>query len=672
MAGSARGVDISDFTTVNKSTWPDLRHGGITFVGVKASEGDYFRDSIYQPYTRAATAAGLYVMPYVFADPYQGDAARKTHGYGTGTTQAIYAWDNEIGAAKTTPAYSSSSLMLPVVLDIEADPYAGGASQPNANECYGLSRPALVTWVGQFLAEMKALSGKTPIIYTAPDFWARCTGNYAGFGATDPLWIADYGISSPAAMPGWGSPTFWQYTSFGGVKGIGGPVDLDYLGPIRQAAVLGRAITPIQIQTLNALNAQDEGNGRDVTYSAQTLPPGLSLSLSGLLTGAAAVAGSYRVTVTAAGGVPSTISFTWDTPLLAPPREATTVGAPVSVQVRASDEDASQPTDDAPVVLTARGLPAGLTISSTGLITGWPYIPGRSWVRVFATSGSHVTASAWIAWKVRAAAATGITGWIRQRGGSDKCLDDPSSRTANGTAIDLVTCNGRPNQAWTTVRDGTIRVLGHCLSASGDHLLLEGCDSRVAEQWHTGTDGSLVSVRYGTCLTGPARLVATGTRPALARCADSSQAVAQHWSRPPVPVISGMAGRCLEEAASNTAASNTAASGAVGPVAVLARCGKSAAQRWTLTPSSEIAVQADGNCLTGDGTTVVVARCLNTASQHWVLVSAGHIPVEIGNAASGLCLTAPTASATGAASDSDAAVILGACWHGMNSTWRVG
>jgi GH25 family lysozyme M1 (1,4-beta-N-acetylmuramidase) len=661
IAGSAKGVDVSDYTAVTASTWTDLRQAGITFVGVKASEGDYFKDASYQPHMQAATAAGLYVLPYVFANPYRGDAARKIRGDGTGTAQAAYAWDNEIGAAKASPAYSSSSLMLPVVLDIESDPYAGSGSEPNADECYGLGRQAMVTWIRQFLTKMEALSHKAPIIYTAPEFWARCTGNYAGFGSTYPLWVAVYRASSPPPMPGWSSPTFWQYTSSGIVRGISGPADLDYLGPILQGSALGTAIRPIQLRTLNALNAQGAGNGQGarngqaVTYSPESLPPGLSVSLSGMLTGAPTVAGTYRVTILAAGGVPAAISFTWDTPLVAPPTEAGTVGVPVSVQVRATNGKAGATGYPLPA-LTARGLPAGLTIGSTGLITGWPYLPGRYRVTVSATRGSRVTASAAIAWTVKAAADSGTRGTIRQHGGSDKCLDDPSSRTANGTAIDLATCTGRPSQTWTAVKDGTIRVLGRCLTASGTHLLLDGCGSSVTEQWHTGTDGSLVSVRYGTCLAGPARAVASGTRPALATCTNSSRAVAQHWSRPAGPVVSGAAARCLD---------------AAGSVAKLVTCAKSTAQHWSLASSSEIVVQANGQCVTESGaaagSAIAVMKCFNGASQHWSVVSAGHIPVEIRNVASGLCLTVPVHS-----SASGTALILDPCSTALSATWRVG
>ena len=35
--------------------------------------------------------------------------------------------------------------MLPLVLDIEADPYVG--SEKNGNQCYGLTPSAMVTWI---------------------------------------------------------------------------------------------------------------------------------------------------------------------------------------------------------------------------------------------------------------------------------------------------------------------------------------------------------------------------------------------------------------------------------------------------------------------------------------------------------------------------------------------
>jgi lysozyme len=240
LPGVARGIDISSNNP--EPAWPAVKSSGISFVGIKATEGDYYANTattspVQQPgyATEAAdaTAAGLSVIPYVFANPYQGDGTTANPGNGSGTCQADYAWQ-EISSV-TSPQYSSG-LMLPVALDMEADPYT--ATEANSNECYGLSQPALVTWIGQFLAEIQKVSGKTPVIYTESDFWSMCTGNSGAFSSY-PLWLADYGTASPPAMAGWSSPAFWQYTSAGTVPGLTGTVDLDYLTPVTQDATAG-------------------------------------------------------------------------------------------------------------------------------------------------------------------------------------------------------------------------------------------------------------------------------------------------------------------------------------------------------------------------------------------------------------------------------------------------
>lgn len=235
LPGAARGIDISSHNA--EPNWTALKQGGVSFVAIKATEGDYYVNTatttpVQQPGYAAevthATAAGMYVMPYAFGNPY--------HGNGSGTCQADYAWQ-EISSV-TSPAYSSSGLMLPVVLDIEQDPYA--ATESNSNSCYRLSPSSMVTWIGQFLTEMQTLTHKTPALYTNPSFWSSCTGNSTAFSSY-PLWLADWGIASPPALAGWGSPALWQYTDAGTVAGETGTVDADYLTPLKQGSAAGQA-----------------------------------------------------------------------------------------------------------------------------------------------------------------------------------------------------------------------------------------------------------------------------------------------------------------------------------------------------------------------------------------------------------------------------------------------
>ena len=77
------------------------------------------------------------------------------------------------------------------------------------------------------------------------------------------------------------------------------------------------------------------------------------------------------------------------------------------------------------------------------MITGWPTRYGTFKVTVSASDALGGTGTASFTWTVKAAAAAGIAGQIRQIGGSGKCLNDASSNSANGTLINLSTCTGK-------------------------------------------------------------------------------------------------------------------------------------------------------------------------------------------------------------------------------------
>jgi hypothetical protein len=520
-----------------------------------------------------------------------------------------------------------------------------------------MSASSLVSWITDFLNRMQANSGKKPIIYSSPDFWSTCTGNTTAFSSS-PLWIADYDVASPTVPPAWNNPAFWQYSQSGtGITGASSPVDLDYLGPILQASTVGTAVKQVQLRTLTSLNAQGAST---VSYSAAPggLPPGLSVSPGGLISGTPTQVGSYAVQISTTG-VPSTISFTWNvngTLTLSPQTaRSTTAGYPTATQVNVTDTNAGRP-GYTPPVFTATGLPPGLSISSTGAIIGWPAAAGTYSVKVTATDGLDASASASFTWTIKAAPATGTAGTIRQHSGSNLCLDDPSSKTANGTAIDLATCNGKSNQTWTAAQDGTIRVLGHCLEASSTSLILMTCNTSAAEQWKAGTYGALVSVRYGTCLNGPSAAAKSGTRPTLATCQNSASKVNQHWTRPWAPVVSGVAARCL----------GVDSSGA----AVVLTCSNVSAQHWMTAPAGTFAIQSTGKCLAEAGQTagsaIVTSACNNTtASQQWRLIAAGNIAAQLKSATSGLCVTVPSASSSGTK------LVLGSCSTALAATWRV-
>src|SRR4051812_32007869 len=99
------------------------------------------------------------------------------------------------------------------------------------------------------------------------------------------------------------------------------------------------------------------------------------------------------------------------------------------------------------------------------------------------------------------------TGQITGYGG--KCVDVAAANSANGTKVQLYTCNGTSAQQWTAGTDGTVRALGKCLdvaaanSANGTKVQIYDCNGTAAQIWTSGSDGTLRAL--GKCLdaTGP-------------------------------------------------------------------------------------------------------------------------------------------------------------------------
>jgi lysozyme len=201
---------------------------GNTFASIKASEGTYYANPYYAADATQAAEAGLFVMPYAFADPFRAKVN------GSAKEQA------DAAVRQLTSAAVPASQMLPLALDIEPDPYA---ARQHTNQCYGLSHQAMVTWIRQFLAEAQLKTGMKPVIYTTAHWWNVCTGESAEFGSY-PLWIASYGKTAPALPAGWTKYTFWQRTAKGATRGItGSRVDQDILGQVKRAGTVAKPLS---------------------------------------------------------------------------------------------------------------------------------------------------------------------------------------------------------------------------------------------------------------------------------------------------------------------------------------------------------------------------------------------------------------------------------------------
>jgi alpha-tubulin suppressor-like RCC1 family protein len=131
-----------------------------------------------------------------------------------------------------------------------------------------------------------------------------------------------------------------------------------------------------------------------VQYTAQTaLPAGLTLSSSGLLEGAATAVGAFPFTVRASSSVPAVFSDRVFTITVASvPTWVTPAGALDSYGVGLAVSFALEATTAGSYVLKSGVVPQGLSLASTGLLTGTPTTAETQTFTVRASSGGSVYA----------------------------------------------------------------------------------------------------------------------------------------------------------------------------------------------------------------------------------------------------------------------------------------
>ncbi|WP_234322884.1 lysozyme [Streptomyces sp. NRRL S-350] len=190
------GLDVSSYQ--GNVNWSSVAADGARFAYVKATEGTGYTNPSFAQQYNGSYNAGLVRGAYHFALP----------NTSSGATQAAYFVSHGGG-------WSADGRTLPPALDIEYNPY--GAT------CYGLSQSAMVSWIRSFSDTVLSRTGRYPTIYTTTNWWTQCTGNYGGFGSTNPLWIARYASTVGTLPNGWGYQTFWQFADSGTLPG-----DQDY------------------------------------------------------------------------------------------------------------------------------------------------------------------------------------------------------------------------------------------------------------------------------------------------------------------------------------------------------------------------------------------------------------------------------------------------------------
>lgn len=184
------GVDVSHHQGV--ITWGRLPRQGVRFAYLKASEGGDLRDPMFRAAARQAREAGVAVGAYHYFTLCRAGAAQA---------------GNFLDAIADTP------VDLPPVIDLEHE-----------GNCRDVAdRRPFEGELAAFIDTVKRRSGRTPILYTTPEFYADHLA--AGRFRRSPIWLRDLvgGLETPRGA----RVVFRQYASNGRLDGVEGRVDLD-------------------------------------------------------------------------------------------------------------------------------------------------------------------------------------------------------------------------------------------------------------------------------------------------------------------------------------------------------------------------------------------------------------------------------------------------------------
>lgn len=216
------GIDVSHYQGV--VDWSAVAASGEDFAYAKATEGLTYTDPNITANRLGARANGILFGAYHYGRPEKGDPRGQA--------------DRLIDAG----GYTAAGARMPPMLDIEWPWFTNPDGTPY-DTCYNLTPAAMVSWINQFVDQVRVRTGGPTMIYTNVNWWNSCTGNTTAFSGY-PLFVARYNATAGTLPSGWTNWTLWQYTSSGSVSGVTGAVDRDvYNGTPSGLANLTKGIT---------------------------------------------------------------------------------------------------------------------------------------------------------------------------------------------------------------------------------------------------------------------------------------------------------------------------------------------------------------------------------------------------------------------------------------------
>ncbi len=251
-----------------------------------------------------------------------------------------------------------------------------------------------------------------------------CGGSY--------LCTAKAGFDGPT---GWGTPD-----GTGAFQATDHKVTVTSPGP--RHSTRGKKIASVRIK------AKDSASAQTLRFTASRLPPGLSISTGGVISGTPRARGFSSVTVRATDGTGMTgsVSFTWS---------VASVGAVRSLLARKCVDDRNGSTADGTriQIYTCHG-------GQAQVWTAHPDAAGKLQLRL--TKATSVA----------------------------RCLTVTGSRTAAGTKVELQRCNASAGQEWQAKGNGHLvnPRSGKCLADPragpiGTQLEIVSCAVRAAQHW---------------------------------------------------------------------------------------------------------------------------------------------------------------------------------------------
>ena len=427
-------VQISDDSLIQSS----CGCGGLSYVGVANMTGT--NHELYQPAWVFSAALGHNIKYIAEAVSHEAGHSFGLSHEGT-TTSAYYTGANGwapimgVGYYQSLTQWSTGDYPAANNLENEYSIFSAYGLKPAADEDANTALSGLQTWVGntsagvisaptdkdyfQFIPSatgtftFTAVSGTTTqnldirmdilgsdgstILATAnPTFNQLTTESADGLSAVTSINLSA-GVKYFIQLDGVGYLTSLTggYSDYGSV----GSYSLTVSGPVAPLAISAPVLNQGSLGTPYSSQLSASGGYPQYSWSATGLPTGLNISPTGLISGTPSVAGNFPIVITVLDSQSNSSTFSGNVLINDRVLISTTSLVPGVISRSYSAQLIAQG-GSGTYTWSATGLPTGLTVSTTGLISGLPTVSGSFTTTFKATDSLGLSAQSNILWSI--------------------------------------------------------------------------------------------------------------------------------------------------------------------------------------------------------------------------------------------------------------------------------